>query len=331
MNSKNYYQDDNSTYSQKLIRGKVTATEGVHNFDNMKLSYGSIGANRIDVLRALQKENKFRIIWYVVFGVLAAVCLGLDFRNWQAWFNVADLIILMINIDLVSRGKIVGIYIGLIECFMYIYICYVTGLYGEIIKMCALNIPLNIFSIISWTKSLKEQKKKKYSDAKEESSVVIKKLKAKSYIWIALGSVVLYVGFYFGLKAIGSNALIFSTAVLTLTVFAKILSGLRYKENYLFSLAAGILSTLMWIEVIVTSAKSGSFDYSILLMVLNSLAIVTNDIQGYSIWKAMYRKIAVNGGEVFAMRKMNIKRIVKLRHQYQKLVWNEKVDTEKNS
>ncbi len=331
MNSKNYYQDDNSTYSQKLIRGKVTATEGVHNFDNMKLSYGSIGANRIDVLRALQKENKFRIIWYVVFGVLAAVCLGLDFRNWQAWFNVADLIILMINIDLVSRGKIVGIYIGLIECFMYIYICYVTGLYGEIIKMCALNIPLNIFSIISWTKSLKEQKKKKYSDAKEESSVVIKKLKAKSYIWIALGSVVLYVGFYFGLKAIGSNALIFSTAVLTLTVFAKILSGLRYKENYLFSLAAGILSTLMWIEVIVTSAKSGSFDYSILLMVLNSLAIVTNDIQGYSIWKAMYRKIAVNGGEVFAMRKMNIKKIVKLRHQYQKLVWNEKVDTEKNS
>lgn len=331
MNSKNYYQDDNSTYSQKLIRGKVTATEGVHNFDNMKLSYGSIGANRIDVLRALQKENKFRIIWYVVFGVLAAVCLGLDFRNWQAWFNVADLIILMINIDLVSRGKIVGIYIGLIECFMYIYICYVTGLYGEIIKMCALNIPLNIFSIISWTKSLKEQKKKKYSDAKEESSVVIKKLKAKSYIWIALGSVVLYVGFYFGLKAIGSNALIFSTAVLTLTVFAKILSGLRYKENYLFSLAAGILSTLMWIEVIVTSAKSGSFDYSILLMVLNSLAIVTNDIQGYSIWKAMYRKIAVNGGEVFAMRKMNIKKIVKLRHQYQRLVWNEKVDTEKNS
>ena len=331
MNSKNYYQDDNSTYSQKLIRGKVTATEGVHNFDNMKLSYGSIGANRIDVLRALQKENKFRIIWYVVFGVLAAVCLGLDFRNWQAWFNVADLIILMINIDLVSRGKIVGIYIGLIECFMYIYICYVTGLYGEIIKMCALNIPLNIFSIISWTKSLKEQKKKKYSDAEEESSVVIKKLKAKSYIWIALGSVVLYVGFYFGLKAIGSNALIFSTAVLTLTVFAKILSGLRYKENYLFSLAAGILSTLMWIEVIVTSAKSGSFDYSILLMVLNSLAIVTNDIQGYSIWKAMYRKIAVNGGEVFAMRKMNIKKIVKLRHQYQKLVWNEKVDTEKNS
>ena len=331
MNSKNYYQDDNSTYSQKLIRGKVTATEGVHNFENMKLSYGSIGANRIDVLRALQKENKFRIIWYVVFGVLAAVCLGLDFRNWQAWFNVADLIILMINIDLVSRGKIVGIYIGLIECFMYIYICYVSGLYGEIIKMCALNIPLNIFSIISWTKSLKEQKKKKYSDTKEESSVVIKKLKAKSYIWIALGSVVLYVGFYFGLKAIGSNALIFSTAVLTLTVFAKILSGLRYKENYLFSLAAGILSTLMWIEVIVTSAKSGSFDYSILLMVLNSLAIVTNDIQGYSIWKAMYRKIAVNGGEVFAMRKMNIKKIVKLRHQYQKLVWNEKVDTEKNS
>lgn len=331
MNSKNYY-DDNNTYSQKLIRGKVTATEGVHNFANMKLSYGSIGANRIDVLRALQKESKFRIVWYVVFSVLACVCLGLDFRNWQAWFNVADLIILMINIDLVSRGKIVGIYIGLIECFMYIYICYASGLYGEIIKMCALNIPLNIFSIISWTKSLKEQKKKKYeSDSEKDNTVTIKKLKPKSYIWISLAMVVLYVGFFFGLKAINTNALIFSTAVLTLTVFAKILSGLRYKENYLFSLVAGILSTLMWVEVIIASAKTGSFDYSILLMVLNSLAIVTNDIQGYSIWKAMYRKIAINGGEVFAMRKLNIKRIVTLRHQYQKLHWDEKIDTEKNS
>lgn len=330
MNSKNYYQEKSESYSQKLILGKVTATEGVHNFDNMKLSYGSIGANRIDVLRALQKESRFRLIWYIVFGILSAVCVALDYKNWQAWFNVCDLIILMINIDLVSRGKVVGIYLGLIECLMYVFICFKSGLYGEIIKMCAINIPLNIFSLVNWTKSLKEQKQKKYS-TENENTVTIKKLKPKSYVYISLISIVLYVGFFFGLKVLGTNALIFSTAVLVLTVFSKILSGLRYKENYLFSLVAGVLSTCMWVEVIITSAKSGSFDYSTLLMILNSLAIVTNDIQGYSIWKSMYRKVAVNGGEIFAMRKVNIKKIVKLRHRYQKLYWNKKIDMEKNS
>lgn len=331
MASKNYYDNDDisSKYSQKLIKGKVTATEGVRSFDNMRLSYGSAGANRFDVLKDLQKESKFKLIWYIVFSVLAIVCICLDYKNWQTWFNVADLIILMINIDLVTRGKLVGIYIGLIECVMYIYICYVSGLYGEIIKMCVLNIPLNIFSIISWTKSLKAQKKNKYG--KEENSVVIRKLDKKAYIWIPFVMAVLYAGFYFGLKAIGSNALIFSTAVLVLTVFSKILSGLRYKENYIFSLISGILSTLMWVEVIITSAKTGSFDYAILPMILNSLAIVTNDIQGYALWKSMYRKIAVNGGEVLAMRKLNIKRIIKLRHTYQKLYWDKKVDMEKNS
>lgn len=330
MNSKNYYQDQSATYSRKLIRGKVTATEGVHNFDNMKLSYGSIGANRLDVLRALQKESKFRIVWYIIFSSLAMVCIGLDIRNWQTWFNVCDLFVLMVNIDLVSRGKVAGIYLGITECLMYIFISFQSGLYGEIIKMCTINIPLNIFALISWTKNLKEQKKKKYSSEKP-NSVQIKKLKPKAYVYIVLLACVLYVAFFFGLKAIGSNALIFSTAVLVLTVFSKILSGLRYKENYLFSLASGVLQTFMWVEVIITNANSGSFDFSILPMVLYSLAVVSFDFQGYSMWRAMYRKIAVNGGEIFQLRKLNIKKIIKLRHRYQKLVYNEKIDTEKNS
>lgn len=330
MNSKNYYQDQSTSYSRKLIRGKVTATEGVHNFDNMKLSYGSIGANRIDVLRALQKESKFRLAWYIIFSTLAVACIGLDVRNWQTWFNVCDIFVLMINIDLVSRGKVSGIYLGLVECMMYIFISLKSGLYGEIIKMCTINIPLNIFSLASWTKNLKEQKKKKYA-TEESNSVQIKKLKPIAYAYISLLACVLYVGFYFGLKALGTSALLLSTATLVLTVFTKTLSGLRYKENYLFSLSSGIIQTLMWIEIIITSAKSGSFDFAILPMVLQSLAIVTYDIQGYSMWKAMYRKIAINGGEIFQLRKMNIKKIIKLRHRYQKLFYNEKIDSEKNS
>jgi len=48
-------------------------------------------------------------------------------------------------------------------------------------------------------------------------------------------------------------------------------------------------------------------------------------------WKAMYRKVAVNGGEIFAKRPVKIKKIIKLRHVYKKLVWNKEVDVSRNS
>jgi len=321
-------EEKNNNYSRKLISGKVTATEGVRSFDNLHLSYGSPEANRYDILRALQKETRFKIAWYIIFLAAMVVCLILEPKS---WFMVLETVIVMINMDLVSRGKLIGIYIGIIDCLLYLYIAYTSGLYGEMIKMCAINIPLNIFAIVSWTKNLRAQKKAKYGEQKE-NTVVIRKLKKKSYIWIPFVIAALYVASFFGLQALGTNALFLSAAVLVFTIFSKVLSGFRYKENYLFSLFAGILSTFMWLQVIILSSKSGEgVNLVELPMLFNTLAMVTNDIQGYIMWKGMYRKIAVNGGEIFAMRKLNVKKIIKLRHTYQKLYWNKKVDMEKNS
>ena len=233
--------DTSSIYSKRLIKGKVTATNGVVGLDSWHASYGSIGENRIDILRALEKQSRFKLIWYIVFIALGFVCL---FLSPQGWFDVLDLFVVMVNIDLVSRGKVIGIYIGIAECLMYIYICFLSGLYGEIIKMCAINIPLNVVAIISWTRSLKKQKEKKYETGSDDSTIVVRKLSKKSYAWIIPSMAVLYIGCYFGLKLLNNSALIFSAAVLVLTIVYKILSGFRYKENYIF----GIVSfALQWL------------------------------------------------------------------------------------
>ncbi len=321
--------DTNSMYTKKLIRGKVTATNGVVGLDAWNASYGSIGENRIDVLRALEKQSKFKIIWYVIFVALGFVCLAITPAG---WFNVLDLFVVMVNIDLVSRGKVLGIYIGTAECLMYIYICFLSGLYGEIIKMCVINIPLNIIAIINWTRNLKKQKEKKYAQVDDTNEIVIRKLSKKSYVWIGISIVFLYVGCFFGLKLLNTNALIFSAGVLVLTIFSKILSGLRYKENYIFGIISCAIQTAMWIDVIIESSlTANSLDLTNLALMVTTIACIVSDINAYILWKSMYRKIAINGGEILAMRKVNIKKIIKLRHTYQNLVWNKEIDIAKNS
>ena len=83
----------------------------------------------------------------------------------------------------------------------------------------------------------------------------------------------------------------------------------------------------MWGESIIT----GGFDLSQISMIVYYLACLTNDIYAYSLWKSMYRKIAVNGGKILAMRKVNIRRIIKLKRQFRSLHWDKRVDMSKNS
>ena len=318
--------DTTNQYSRKLISGKVTATAGIRNPHNLTMVYGH-AANRIEVLRALEKQNKFRLIWYLTFFILGLPCLIIEPKS---WFYVLDLYILLFNIDLASQGKLVGVYLGILECFMYVYISYVSGLYGEIIKMLAISVPLNIFTIINWTKNLKEQK----SDSLKSSGdnvVTIRKLNSNALVWIIPVIIALYAASFFGLKLLNTSALIFSAGALSCTIFNKILTGLRYKESWIFGIASSIISTGMWLMVMLSSINTTGISLMELPVILGMIACLSNSFYGYNMWKSMYRKIAVNGGEILAVRKIKINRIIKLRRQYQKLIWNKQIDMNKNS
>jgi len=123
-------------YSRRLISGEVTATAGIRNPENLTMVYG-LGANRIEILRALEKQSKFKLIWYITFIILGFACLFIEPKS---WFYVLDLFVILVNIDLVSRGKISGVYIGIAECLMYAYMTFIAGLYGECIKMFIMRL-----------------------------------------------------------------------------------------------------------------------------------------------------------------------------------------------
>ena len=83
----------------------------------------------------------------------------------------------------------------------------------------------------------------------------------------------------------------------------------------------------MWVQ---TTIQTG-FSISELSMIIYTLACFTNDIYAYGLWKGMYRKVAINGGVILAMRKVNIKKIAKLRRRFRSLKWDKEVDITKNS
>ena len=308
-------------YSKGLIRGKVTATAGIRNPNGVLLAYG-VGANRYDILRLLEKNSLFKTIWYAVFGLLGIVCLILEPKS---WVQVLDLYIVMLNVDLVARGKLSGVWIGLVECLLYSYVSFGSGLYGEVIKIMCISVPLNIYTLINWSKNLKKEQS-------SENTIEIKKLKSKDYIWCLGLFVAILVPSYFFLKWLGSSALIFATLAFAATILLKVLSAMRYMENWIFSIIADCIGFGMWLAVMVeTYIATGVFSLIELPMLLWYLSTITNAIHGYGIWKAMYRRVAINGRVYLAKRKINIHKIAKLRRTYVKFVWKKDIDVAKNS
>lgn len=325
MSRKNDRSNLYQSYQRNLIKATVSTNIGINNHDRLVKAYGA-GAARIEILQKLKKQSKFTIYWFSIFLTLGLVCLVLDPTG---WFNVVDLFILMINIYLVAKGKLSGIYLGIFECCLYSFICLKSGLYGEIIKNMGIAVPLNIYSIISWTISMRKQKQDKYISSKKNKEIVIKKMKKKDYFiysslfMVCFGAAYCLLGFGLGQE----KALIFSSIALAMSIVGKILTAQRYMESYIVFNVGSMVCLLMWGQ---TMLESG-FAISDATMIVYQLACITNDIYAYDLWKSMYRKVAVNGGVLLAQRRVNIKRIIKLRRQFRNLHWNKKVDMEKNS
>ena len=317
-------------YQRNLIKATVATNVGINNTEKIVKIYGA-SANRVELLTRLRKYSKFTIVWYITFFLLGLVCLAI---SPSSWFYVLDLYVVMVNIDLVARGKLIGMYIGIFECFLYSFNAIQSGLWGEVIKNLAICVPLNIVSIINWTKSLRKQKYERFSSKKEDEDIIVRKLTKLEIVKYSIIGLFVCAGCYgllrYVLPLIGikqDTALVLGSISLAITIISKILTSKKYMETWILSITGSIICLLMWGESII----SGGFNLSQISMIVYYLACFTNDVYAYSLWKSMYRKIAVNGGKLLAMRKVNIRRIIKLKRQFRSLHWDKKVDMNKNS
>ncbi len=314
--TKNYSKSNLSqNYTRHLVRGNVTGNLSINSAVRFSAIYGD-ETDRLKILKKIQKEKTFRFWWYIIFAVAAIVCLGF-FPS--SYLSVIQMFVLMINIDLLSRGKVIGIYVGILDCLLYITICSMSGLWGEVIKMAAINIPLNIVAIINWTRNLKKQSGK-------EQSIDIKKLTKKSFAICVVTFLMALVSGYFFLKYLNTASLIISTISLAIGIISKILSGQRYMEAYAVMIVGNVISLALWISMLTSGSADGAP-----VQIVMYLANLSDSIYSYFLWRGMYRKKTVNGGKLLAKRKIKINKVIKLRRVYKNLYWNKEVDINKNS
>jgi len=318
----------NENYSRKLIRGTVHATVGIDSPKRFIQQYGK-NMNRVELLRLLEKESKFKIWWYAIF--LSFIVVFACFYP-ESYLGLIELSVLMVAIDLTSRGKIIGVIVSVFECVLYSWISYQSGLIGEVIKNLAIGVPLNIYTIISWSINAKKNKmlaKQSKYKIKESADIVVKKLSKKMLLVYSGLTILASILSYFLLKyALGQEvSLIPSSLVLGSMLIYKILNGARYMESWFFGILQSALAMFMWIVTMVT----GSATILQLPMIAVTIACLSNNIYGFIMWKALYRRVAVNGGELLSKRSMSIKRVIKIRRRFKSLHWNKSVDISKNS
>ena len=291
--------------------------------------YGA-SANRVELLTRLRKYSKFTITWYITFFLLGLICLAI---SPSSWFFVLDLYVVMVNIDLVARGKLIGMYIGVLECFLYSFNAINSGLWGEVIKMLCICVPLNIVSIINWTRNARKQRYERYS-SKQDDDIIVRRLSKKEIVKFSFIGLAVACGCYVLLKYIlplinitQDTALELGAISLAISIISKIFTARKNMESWMLCIVNDLICLFMWGQSIIV----GGFDVSQISMIVYYMACFTNDLYAFSLWKSMYRKIAVNGGKLLAIRKVNIRRIIKLKRQFKSLRWNKKVDMEKNS
>ena len=311
MNNSSKFKNEN------LILGKVNATVGINKMQTVKRVFGP-HALRPELINMIEASSKFKLFWYVFFILFAIIYTIIVPESYI--YNI-DLIVLMVNLDLLTRGKVIGVYVGMVECLIYGYISYSTGLYGEMFKALGICLVINIFTCINWSLSKKKLKESKLEDS---SDIAIKKFNKKSLIMSLL-----LLGSFYGLSILllkfvfQQKILIYINALtLALMLLYKVLSATRYMESWIFSFIHDAISIILWLCLII-----GSTDYLIEIPVLfTMLSAFTNDLYAYIVWRSINKRMLPTSVVILSKRKINIQKVIKLRREFQKLKWNKTVD-----
>ena|GEM_PF-4854729 len=308
------YNSNKSGYSKNLIFGEVTATRGATDARTFSAIYG-VPTTRVQMIKKLYNEKKFKIWWYNIFFIAVLICLAIEPKS---YLNCIEIVISMISIDLIGRAKVAGQVVAIVECFLYAYISFTNHLYGETIKAIFVSLPLVIFALLNWIKSIKRNSTK-------TRNITIRKLSVKGWLFAAVCFLGLAIVSYFLLGLLGTNALVLSAITFSISLLCKFLGALCYKENWIFAIIQASISFCLWTSTLISSIIDGAVNFVNLPIMFLYIAILTNAIYSLIIWRAMYRKAAVNGGALLGPRYIKIKRIIKLKQRFKRLKWDSSI------
>lgn len=139
-----------------------------------------------------------------------------------------------------AQGKPYANLIGIVATLVYCYCAFVEALYGEIIIGLILTVPTCVFSYIVWMRN-------KRNKVDEGEILVVNYIKWREVFLLILTQIVMGVGYYFFLRALGTEQLIFSTITLATSVMDAYLLLRRTALALYLEVLDNLLTAGLWL------------------------------------------------------------------------------------
>lgn len=290
------------THYVRLIKDKHKSTKGVTRTNSTYLTM----IKRQQLLKVIHGITWFD---YTFFALLLIVSGALFFVvkpiNISFILSISTFLLYCTSGILMAKGKLIGAILALVNNFVYITICVMGNVYGEILINAGLYVPLSIMCIVLWKKN----------QTKQTKELVIRSLNWKQIlVWFlcvaaASGLFYLVLGVWWGQTLALLNAISIS-----INASGDILRNLRYKQFWYSYILGNALTIALWLTL-------SASDLSLLPVAFSCFFSIINSIRGLFSWQNLWRKSQVYQGKILAKRKINIQRIIKLKHRFQRMKW----------
>ena len=236
----------------------------------------------------IKKMSKMEI--FLFFGFLIAqIVVSIAFQN-----TIVNFIIFITNFLYIvcATYKSLWLFIaGTICPFFLAYVCYINGLYGQVILNLLCFVPLQFVGFFNWLKELKKEKQGIMDFKKDVDVAYLSKME------LILTVTVFICAFFIVqvlLSKLDGQVMSYADAFVTVgSLFGTILITFRYAENWVVYLAVNIVSAILWLQL----AINGSPDAPSLC--ITQISFISWTIIGMQKWykrKPRYNKNEVTKG-----------------------------------
>lgn len=210
--------------------------------------------------------NLYEILFTIISAI--AIVVAFVFTAEKQWLTLIIAILGLVSAICTSKGMFYTPIINVIYVVFYVIVSINQQYYGEAIVYGVIIAPIQIFTIFSWIKN-----------KQKEQTVAINKIHKKEWIYIAVVTTISIVGLYFILKVLNTSSLVVSTFSLVFCALANYLLLRRSSYYALAFVINDIFLVTLWLIAAIES------NFSLVLMLINSLVFSVNDVYGFFRWR----------------------------------------------
>lgn len=249
-----------------------------------------------------KKYSTFHKVYFILFLVLNLALFFIPLAN-----GTKVTVVIVAGLISTISGLFAGIYTaraevaayvwGVVNVLAYIFVSVENHMYAEVILYVLYMLPMNIYGFFAWRKSAKEAK---HVAQETESTIEVKSLKAKNWIYIIVGVIVIWaayatfiyflphlIKFVIGTSIPADHLFLIDSFTATITIFAVIISTQRYKETWYFWILGDGVGFLLYLTSLMTHPE---FSLSSLSGAIMWIQFTVNGVYGLMVWKKLVRE-----------------------------------------